>query len=66
MKQDNAYSKLIDIRAEVPQGSVLGSILYLLYISNFPKLKYQTITTIIKDTAVIAVGKICKKAAKDL
>src|SRR5215472_9148452 len=45
-----------EIKAGVPQGSVLGSILYLLYTSDIPELGNSTVTTFADDTAILAVG----------
>lgn len=42
IKQEKAYSDLKKIKAEVPQSSVLGPILYLLYTYDIPKEKNAT------------------------
>lgn len=66
IKHEQAYSDLKEIKAGVPQGSVLGPILYLLYTSDIPVLEHETIATFADDTAVIAVGKNHEDAAEKL
>lgn len=56
IRQDDAYSDLKGICAGVPQGSVLGPILYLLYTSDMPEEDENTIATFADDTAFLATG----------
>jgi hypothetical protein len=56
VKQGDAYSELKEIKAAVPQGSVLGPILYLLYTSDLPELGNSTVATFADNTAILAVG----------
>jgi hypothetical protein len=55
VKVDNEFSDLLPIHAGVPQGSVLGSLLYLLYTSDLPSSPDTTTATFADDTAVLAI-----------
>jgi hypothetical protein len=52
VRHEDSYSELKLIKAGVPQGSVLGPVLYLLYIK-----RDNTMATFADDTAVMAVGE---------
>lgn len=45
VKQQNKYSKLIEVNAGVPLGCVLGPVLYLLNTSDILKLQQTAIGT---------------------
>ena len=66
IKLENAYSELKEIKAGVPQGSVLGPLLYLIYTYDLPKLGINTIATFADDTAVMATGKSIEETSKKL
>lgn len=54
VKYPSTYQGLKPMLAGVPQGSVLGPILYLLYIADLPTTSGTTITNFADDTAVLA------------
>jgi hypothetical protein len=56
VKQEDEYSGLKPIKAGVPQGSVLGPVLYLIYKSDIPQPEGTTVATFADDTAIMAVG----------
>lgn len=66
IKQEDEYSELKDIAAGVPQGSVLGPILYLLYTCDMPQLENVTIATFADDTALLAVGSDIQEVTNKL
>lgn len=55
VKHGNEYSDQEEIRG--PQGSVLGSIPYLLYTSNIPRLGGTAAAKFANDTALLIVEK---------
>jgi hypothetical protein len=60
------YSELKFINAGVPQGSVLGPVLYLLHINDLPRTLYSTTAMFADDTAVMAVGECNENLTKKL
>lgn len=66
IKHEGAYSELKEIQAGVPQGSVLGPVLYLLYINDVPKTTNCTIATFADDTAVMATGNSIEESTRKL
>lgn len=64
IRQEDAYSEIKEIKAGVPQGSVLGPVLYLLYTCDIPELENNTIATFADDTAIMAVGTTHAEAAE--
>jgi retron-type reverse transcriptase len=53
VKVENDYSEMISIHAGVPQGSVLGPLLYLLYTADLPTSPRTLIATFADDTSIL-------------
>jgi hypothetical protein len=51
VKHENSYSELKFIKADVPQGSVLGPVLYLFYINDLPTTLYSTTAMFADDSS---------------
>lgn len=51
VREGKAYSDLKPIKAGLPQGSVSGPVLYLLYTSNITELEGNIIATFADDTS---------------
>lgn len=54
VKENDAYSKLCEIYAGVPQGSILEPILYTIFTSDIPLTKGITTATYADDTAALS------------
>ena len=63
---DGFVTENFEIRAGVPQGSVLGPTLYLLYTSDLPICNELTISTFADDTAILSSNENPRIASKQL
>jgi hypothetical protein len=66
VKHEDSYSELKTIKAGVPQGSVLGPVLYLLFTNDIPTTSHSTIATFADDTAIMAVGESVENSTQKL
>lgn len=63
VKHGEDISDLQEIFAGVPQGSVLGPTLYLLFTSDLPETDGTKVGTFADDTAILAVDRVASKAS---
>jgi hypothetical protein len=54
IKYKNTYSRFCNIDSGVPQGSVLGPVLYTIFTSDLPNTDDVTVATFADDTAVLS------------
>lgn len=62
----NETSALFSINAGIPQGSVLGPVLYTLYTSDMPTTDATTVATYADDTAILSVDSSPINASRTL
>lgn len=57
VRHNTDISQMHEIHSGVPQGSVLGPVLYLIFTADLPTVNYTSTATYADDTAVLSVDK---------
>lgn len=66
IKYRDTYTDFYRIKSGVPQGSILGPILYLIFTADFPTKKFTTTATFADDTVIMARHMNAALASYDL
>lgn len=66
VKQQDEITELYPIKSGVPQGSVIGPILYTIYTADIPVTPNTFTATFADDTAILATSEIPKFASEKL
>jgi hypothetical protein len=66
VKEGEEYSDLKTVKSGVPQGSVLGSVLFLIFTRDIPQAAGTTVANFADDTSILAVGADVEEATEKL
>lgn len=66
VRQNSDTSQMYEINSGVPQGSILGPVLYLIFTADLPTVSYTTTATYADDTAVLSVHENHDAASQNL
>lgn len=64
VKVADEKSNILDIRAGVPQGSVLSPVLYTIFTADMPILEHICVSTYADDTAILAADETPNNASR--
>lgn len=66
MKLENTFSDYYPIQSGIPQGSVLGPFLYLIFTADIPQTDNTLIATFADDSAIMSSDSDTIKASNNL
>jgi hypothetical protein len=64
VKYEEAYTKLYPVLSRVPQGSILGPVLYPIFTADLPEIRQTMLATYVDDTTILASHENPTKASR--